>query len=228
MASGELGRVYEDGEEIICEGAEGNCMFVIQEGEVEVLIAGDEEKEIRLGVRGEGEFFGEMAIFDRDVRSATVRALGEARVLTVDKKNFMRRVHEDPSLAFRLVETMSHRIRELGEEVARLQKNQLTQFRERQNHNPITDWVVFVFLWIFGFCCVFYQLQVIVFESLEICELLLEGISRADHAWTGMGPQHQRNMTIGEPGALKCLIDQIFQHCSTLKVVRMQYLDPQR
>jgi CRP-like cAMP-binding protein len=42
-------------------------------------------------------------------------------VLTVDKKNFMRRVHEDPSLAFRLVETMSHRIRELGEEVARLQ-----------------------------------------------------------------------------------------------------------
>ena len=91
-------------------------------GEVEVLIAGDEEKEIRLGVRREGEFFGEMAIFDRDVRSATVKALGEARVLTVDKKNFMRRVHEDPSLAFRLVETMSHRIRELGEEVARLQK----------------------------------------------------------------------------------------------------------
>jgi CRP-like cAMP-binding protein len=72
MASGELGKVYEDGEVIICEGEEGHCMFVIQEGEVEVLIAGDEGKEIRLGVRGEGEFFGEMAIFDRDVRSATV------------------------------------------------------------------------------------------------------------------------------------------------------------
>jgi CRP/FNR family transcriptional regulator len=97
-------------------------MFVIQEGEVEVIIAGEDSREIRLGVRREGEFFGEMAIFDRDVRSATVRALGEARVLTVDKKNFMRRVHEDPSLAFRLVETMSRRIRELGGEVARLQK----------------------------------------------------------------------------------------------------------
>ena len=123
MTSGALGKVYKDGEEIICEGEEGHCMFVIQEGEVEVLIKGEEEQEIRLGVRQEGEFFGEMAIFDRDVRSATVRALGEARVLTVDKKNFMRRVHEDPSLAFRLVETMSHRIRELGEEVARLQKS---------------------------------------------------------------------------------------------------------
>ena len=120
MATGALGKVYKDGEEIICEGEEGNCMFVIQEGEVEVIIAGDEDQEIRLGVRKEGGFFGEMAIFDRDVRSATVRALGDARVLTVDKKNFMRRVHEDPSLAFRLVETMSSRIRELGEEVARL------------------------------------------------------------------------------------------------------------
>jgi CRP-like cAMP-binding protein len=123
MASGELGKVYHDGEVIICEGDEGTCMFVIQEGRVEVLIAGEDDKEIRLGIRGEGEFFGEMAIFDRDVRSATVRALGDTRVLTVDKKNFMRRVHEDPSLAFRLVETMSHRIRELGEEVARLQKS---------------------------------------------------------------------------------------------------------
>jgi CRP/FNR family transcriptional regulator len=123
MANGELGKVYKNGEIIICEGEDGNCMFVIQEGEVEVLIDGDEGKEIRLGIRGEGEFFGEMAIFDRDVRSATVRALGDARVLTVDKKNFMRRVHEDPSLAFRLVETMSRRIRELGDEVARLQNN---------------------------------------------------------------------------------------------------------
>ena len=120
MASGELGKVYKDGEVIICEGDEGNCMFVIQEGKVEVLIAGADDQEIRLGVRGEGEFIGEMAIFERDVRSATVRAMGDARVLTVDKKNFMRRVHEDPSLAFRLVETMSKRIRELGDEVARL------------------------------------------------------------------------------------------------------------
>jgi CRP-like cAMP-binding protein len=120
MASGELGKVYKDGEVIICEGEEGNCMYVIQEGEVEVLIAGADDQEIRLGVRGEGEFIGEMAIFERDVRSATVRAMGDARVLTVDKKNFMRRVHEDPSLAFRLVETMSKRIRELGDEVARL------------------------------------------------------------------------------------------------------------
>ena len=122
MALGELGKTYEDGDIIIQQGDEGNCMYVIQEGQVEVILEND-GKEIKVGVRDPGEFFGEMAIFDRDVRSATIRSLGQSRILTVDKKNFMRRVHEDPSLAFRLVEIMSKRIRELGEEIARLQQD---------------------------------------------------------------------------------------------------------
>jgi len=122
MALGELGKTYEDGEIIIQQGDEGNCMYVIQEGQVEVILE-NEGQEIKVGVRDPGEFIGEMAIFDRDVRSATIRSLGQSRVLTVDKKNFLRRVHEDPSLAFRLVEIMSKRIRELGEEVTRLQQD---------------------------------------------------------------------------------------------------------
>lgn len=119
METGELGKVYQDGEIIVREGDVGDCMYVIQEGQVEVFV-GSGDTEVFLNKNGPGDFFGEMAIFDRDVRSASVRALGEARILTIDKKNFMRRVHEDPSLAFRIVETMSHRIRELVAEVGRL------------------------------------------------------------------------------------------------------------
>jgi CRP-like cAMP-binding protein len=63
-----------------------------------------------------------MAIFERVVRSATVRARGRARVLTLDKRNFLRRIDEDPSLAFRIVETMSRRVRELSRQVAELRK----------------------------------------------------------------------------------------------------------
>jgi CRP/FNR family cyclic AMP-dependent transcriptional regulator len=117
--AGALGRVYDDGEVILRQGEKGDCMFVIQEGEVEV-IREDGGKETRLAVRGQGEFIGEMAIFEQDVRSATVRALGQTRILTIDKKNFLRRVHEDPSLAYRMVQSMSRRIRELSAEVARL------------------------------------------------------------------------------------------------------------
>ncbi len=119
MANGSLGKAFSDGEVIITEGDVGDCMYVVQEGQVEVFtVRGG--KEVRLAVRGAGEFIGEMAIFEREVRSANVRALGSARLLTIDKKNFLKRIHEDPSLAFRVVETMSRRIRELSEEVARM------------------------------------------------------------------------------------------------------------
>ena len=71
-----------------------------------------------------GELFGEMAIVEHEVRMATVRALGQVRVLTIDQKNFLRRIHEDPSLAWGIVQTMSRRIRELATEVARLKGNE--------------------------------------------------------------------------------------------------------
>jgi CRP-like cAMP-binding protein len=117
--SGALGKVYQDGEAIVRQGEVGDCMYVIQDGQVEVLREEGGE-EVRLMTLDSGEFFGEMAIVEHVVRMATVRALGQARVLTVDKKSFLRRVHEDPSLAYRIVQTMSRRIRELGEEIARL------------------------------------------------------------------------------------------------------------
>ena len=111
--------MYQDGEIIIRQGDVGDNMFVIQEGQVEVVVEQDGQ-EVRLAVRSEGDFFGEMAIFEREVRSATVRALGPVRVLTVDEKNFLRRIHQDPSLAYRMVQNMSSRIRELSNEVAKL------------------------------------------------------------------------------------------------------------
>jgi CRP/FNR family transcriptional regulator, cyclic AMP receptor protein len=121
METGALGKIYHDGEVIVRQGEPGDCMFVIQAGEAEVLTENDKHQKIRLALLRETDFFGEMALFDREVRSATVRAVGEARVLTVDRKTFLRRVHEDPSLAFRILEQMSHRIRAMDAELTRLQ-----------------------------------------------------------------------------------------------------------
>lgn len=119
MNLGALGRTYANGEVIVRQGETGDCMFAIQKGRLEVIKSG-KDGEVRVGVLEDGDIFGEMAIFERDIRSATVRALGEARVLTVDKKTFLRRVQEDPSLAFNLVRMMSRRIRSLSEEIAEL------------------------------------------------------------------------------------------------------------
>ncbi len=119
MESGALGKIYKDNEIIIKQGEPGDCLYVIQEGLVEVVQETD-RGEVHLALRGKGELLGEMALFGRAPRSATVRAMGEARVLTIDKKNFLRRLNEDPSLAFHLIQNLSARMRELSTEVSRL------------------------------------------------------------------------------------------------------------
>lgn len=112
MASNELGTLYAPGEPIVREGEPGDCMYVVQSGRVEVVKATPDGEE-RVRVLTDGDFFGEMSIFEREARSATVRAIGEARVLKVDKRTLLRRMKEDPTLAFNILETMSHRIRSL-------------------------------------------------------------------------------------------------------------------
>ena len=111
-----LGRQYNDGEVIIKQGDSGDCLYVIQKGRVEVI---DEsgEKEIKLAELEEREFFGEMGLFEKDVRSATIRAIGETKVLTIDKKNFYQTIQNDPSIAYRLLESMSKRLRETNKKL---------------------------------------------------------------------------------------------------------------
>lgn len=116
-----LGKQFETGEIIVRQGDTGNCMFVIQEGEVEAVAEAD-GKELRLRNLGPNEFFGEMALFEKETRTCTIRAIKPTRVLTIDKKNFLGGIHEDPSLAFRIVKTMSHRIRDLTNRLARYEE----------------------------------------------------------------------------------------------------------
>lgn len=112
MGLTDLGRVYSAGQAIVRQGEPGDCMYVIQAGEAEVVRVADGQ-EVRLGLLAEGDFFGEMALFENDVRSATVRAVSEVRAITVDKKILLRKMHEDPSLTFRILRKMANRIREL-------------------------------------------------------------------------------------------------------------------
>ena len=114
-----LGKLYGDGEVVIRQGEIGNCMFVIQKGRAEVARE-SETGEVRVAVLKQGDSFGEMAIFEHEVRSATVRALGEARILTVDKRTSLRRVQEDPTLAFNILRVLCERIRHQNVELSEL------------------------------------------------------------------------------------------------------------
>jgi CRP-like cAMP-binding protein len=119
MEGPELGRLYADGEIIVRQGDRGTCMYVIQSGSVVVLDEGGGQ-ELELATLKAGDFFGEMAIFEREVRSATIRARGEARVLTIDRRTLMRRIQNDPTIAFNLLQTLSRRVRLLDSELKKV------------------------------------------------------------------------------------------------------------
>ena len=116
-----LGTTYGDREIIVRQGSTGECMFAVQAGSVEVLLE-TEAGSLRLGVLQEGEIFGEMAIVEKEPRSATVRALGNVRLLTIDKKTFLRRLQEDPSIALNLARSLCGRVRRLNAEIAKLRQ----------------------------------------------------------------------------------------------------------
>lgn len=127
MGNGDLGRCYQDNDILCREGDSGDHMFVIQQGTVEVVTSNGGQ-ETSLAMLKEGAIIGEIAIFEKVPRSATVRAVGEVRALTVDRKNLLRRVSEDPTLALRVIRSLSGRVRDLTARVRDL-NDELSELR---------------------------------------------------------------------------------------------------
>ena len=97
---------YVAGDTIFSAGDDGHMMYVIQDGEVEVLV-GDQV----IDSVGPGGVFGEMALIDRSPRSATVRAKTDCRVVPIDESKFMNHVHRTPFFALQVMRIMNERLR---------------------------------------------------------------------------------------------------------------------
>lgn len=117
METGTLGRLYHDGEIIFRQGDSGTSIYVILEGNLEVYLEKD-DRDIPIKLTKEGDFLGVKALFGGDGYSTSARSMGNSRLLTIDKKNFMRRIQEDPTIAYRLVQELTRNVRELEQDVA--------------------------------------------------------------------------------------------------------------
>ena len=111
---------YEDGQVIVHQGGFCGRLYVVQEGQIEIVYE-EEGESLRQSVLGQGAFFGEVPFLDR-VRSpgrsrVTVRAIGPVKVSSVTQETIHQRLQDDPPLALSLVQTMSRRMRELEEEM---------------------------------------------------------------------------------------------------------------
>lgn len=98
--------VYPAGQTIFQAGEEGDRMYVVAEGRVEVRVGAAVVEHIDAG-----GIFGEMALLDARTRSATAVAAEECRLLPVDEAFFLHLVQQSPRFSLKVMKTMADRLR---------------------------------------------------------------------------------------------------------------------
>lgn len=89
---------YEFGDVVVQEGAPGDAYFILIEGRARVYKRGDDGQEIPLNVLRPGDEFGEMALIEEGVRTASVRCSSSVRLFRLDRVDFHRILSESPEL----------------------------------------------------------------------------------------------------------------------------------
>jgi CRP/FNR family transcriptional regulator, cyclic AMP receptor protein len=94
--------------ELVCtEGEPGHEFYVIADGEMAIERGGHTAAKLSTG-----DHFGELALLDRGPRSATVRALTDARLYVLHDQSFAAVLNEVPALAQKLLAALAGRLRE--------------------------------------------------------------------------------------------------------------------
>ena len=104
---------YAAGAVLFREGDYGDRFYILLDGQIAIVKALGSDDERLLGVRGAGEFVGEMSMLSQDgLRSASVRVETDARVLEVTRADFDALLHRYPPLAYEMLRVLSIRLRE--------------------------------------------------------------------------------------------------------------------
>jgi CRP-like cAMP-binding protein len=113
-----LPNIFEDSTEplsfpagtvIFSTGDSGDSMYVVKSGEVELKVG-----ERVVETVGPNGFFGEMALIEKDPRTATAIALSDCLLVPINQKRFEFMTHEVPFFAISVMQGLSRRLRAAG------------------------------------------------------------------------------------------------------------------
>jgi len=110
-------RVYKKGNIILMEEEFGDTLFILNKGSVKITRLSDDGREVILSILGEGDFFGEMSIFDGENRSANVVALEDISVLILKRGDFLDLLEKHPRIAIVLLQEMAMRLRRSDQQI---------------------------------------------------------------------------------------------------------------
>jgi CRP/FNR family transcriptional regulator len=106
-------KAYGSGNILFQEDSAGDRLYIIIEGEIEIIKRVQETAEkTTLAVRKNGDVIGEMSLFGEEPRFATARAAKETRVLELSKLDFQRMLYEHPQVAYQVMRVLSSRLKQ--------------------------------------------------------------------------------------------------------------------
>ncbi|HLH13334.1 MAG TPA: Crp/Fnr family transcriptional regulator, partial [Solirubrobacteraceae bacterium] len=112
-------RSFAPGEAVFREGDASDTCYVVREGHARAVRTHGDGRTITLATFSPGDFFGELAMFEDERRSATVEAIEPTSVVGVLGPDMRRLMGQHPQIAVRLVISLGRRLRETNERLSR-------------------------------------------------------------------------------------------------------------
>lgn len=94
------------------QGEKGDCAYILESGQVEILIEKPGGDRQTVGTRGAGSIVGEMAIIDNEPRSASIRAIEDCSVLEISREDFHRRLSGSDPILQTIMQVILTRLRD--------------------------------------------------------------------------------------------------------------------
>ena len=112
-------RTFEAGHAVFREGDASETCYVVHEGHARAVREHGDGRTITLATFGPGDIFGELALFERERRSATVETLEPMSAVAVLGPDMRRLMADHPQIAMRMLVALSRRLRETNERLSR-------------------------------------------------------------------------------------------------------------
>lgn len=104
-------QAFSAGQTIFLEGEAGDVLYIVAEGQVEILISGQ-----LLETLGPGDILGEMALIENQPRSATAVARTNCLLTPVTRQHFLALIQRTPLFAIQVMRVLAHRLRRTNQQ----------------------------------------------------------------------------------------------------------------
>ena len=112
-------RTFPGGTRVFHEGDHSDACYIVRSGVFRVTREHPDGRAITLASLGVGDFFGELAMLDGEVRSASVEALDEGELLALPASDVRGLLKRNPEIALKLVFALVRRLRAANERISR-------------------------------------------------------------------------------------------------------------